>query len=165
MRLQTVIGWQGLLLSSLFYTSSAAKKDEPSITTTEFKFIPWGLEYFDDSDTVLFEDRTGRQVYRSEDAGESWKPVSSVPQGNLLELQMHPYDNKRAYIITEDKTHWKTKDRGKTWEEFKTDSFASIFRTALTFHAGDPDRIIFNAMDCTGIFCEETVSFILKWEL
>jgi len=158
MRLQTALGWQSLLLSSLLYTGSVAKKDEPSIKTTEFDFIPWGLQYFDDSDTVLFEDRPNRQVYRSEDAGESWKPVSSAAKGNLLELQMHPFDNKRAYIITEDKTHWKTDDRGKTWEEFKSDSYASIFREALSFHAGDPDRIIFNAMDCTGIFCEEIVS-------
>ncbi|KAG9240971.1 hypothetical protein BJ878DRAFT_429139 [Calycina marina] len=73
----------------------------------------------------------------------------------MLEVVMHPYDNKRAFVITEDKTHWKTSDRGKSWQEWKTDSLASIFREALTFHAGDADRMIFNAMDCTGIFCEE----------
>ena len=165
MRLQTALGWQSLLVSSLFYTSSFAKKDDPAIKTTEFDFVPWGLQYFDDSDAVLFENRETKQVYRSEDAGGSWKPVSSVPEGELLELQMHPFDNKRAYIITEKKTHWKTANRGETWEEFKADSLASIFRQALTFHAGDPDRIIFNAMDCTGIFCEEVVSFFEGWDV
>ena len=128
------------------------------MVTTTFDFVPVDVQYFDDSDTLLFEDRIGREVYRSEDAGESWKPVADVPQGKLLELVMHPYDNKRAYIITEERTQWMTSDRGKSWEEFYTDSQASVFRKALTFHAGDPNRIIFNGMDCTGIFCEEVVS-------
>jgi hypothetical protein len=82
---------------------------------------------------------------------------------------MHPFDKKRAYIITNKRTHYKTDDRGKTWDEFTADVQASIFREALTFHGGDPDRIIFNAMDCTGIFCDESVSLLdmytWKWWL
>jgi hypothetical protein len=97
-------------------------------------------------------------VYRSDNAGEDWSVVKGVPEGRLLELTMHPFDKKRAYIITNERTHYKTDDRGKTWEGFEADAQASIFREALTFHGGDPDRIIFNAMDCTGIFCEELVS-------
>ncbi|KAF8864345.1 Oligoxyloglucan reducing end-specific cellobiohydrolase [Acephala macrosclerotiorum] len=75
----------------------------------------------------------------------------------MFELVMHQFDHTRAYIITEDNgnTHYKTSDRGETWEEFSVGNLASIFREVLTFHAGDPDRIIFNGMDCTGIFCEE----------
>lgn len=150
--------WRSLLFSTLLCTGALAKKDKPAVVTTTFDFVPVDVQYFDDSDTLLFEDRIGREVYRSEDAGESWKPVADVPQGKLLELVMHPYDNKRAYIITEERTQWMTSDRGKSWEEFYTDSQASVFRKALTFHAGDPNRIIFNGMDCTGIFCEEVVS-------
>lgn len=96
-------------------------------------------------------------VYRSEDAGESWHTVKGVPDGSMLEMTLHPYDNNRAFIISNENTHWKTKDRGATWQEFHTESQASLFRQALHFHAGDPDRILFNAMDCRGIFCEETV--------
>jgi hypothetical protein len=159
MRLQIATGWRSLLFGTLFCTGTLAKKDAPGVSVTEFKFIPWNVQYFDDSDSMLFEDGIARVVYRSENAGESWKPVDTVPQGELLELSMHPFDNKRAYIIGGDKKHWMTDDRGKTWEEFQTDSPASLFREALTYHAGDPDRIIFNAMDCTGIFCEELVGF------
>jgi len=125
---------------------------------TEFKFTPYNLQYFDDSDVVMMEDRERRRPYISEDAGESWKPVEEAPEGYLVEVQMHPFDNKRAYIFMHDKEHWKTKDRGKTWQKFSSDRMASAFRNALTFHAGDPDRIIFNAMECTGMFCEEIVS-------
>ena len=161
MRLST--GWRSLLVSGLLWTSSAAaKKDKPSVHTTSFPFWPSNVNYFDDSDVLLFEDPNDRVVFRSTDAGVSWNKVSGVPEGKEVEMIMHDYDNKRAYIITGERSHWMTKDRGETWEEFYTDSQASVFRRALTFHAKDPDRIIFNGMDCTGIFCEEIVSLKLS---
>jgi hypothetical protein len=160
MRLHTA-GWRSLLVSALLCTNSAsAKKDKPSVHLSNFPFWPYNVQYFDDSDVLLFEDKNDRVVFRSEDAGVTWDKVSDVPAGKLLEMTMHPYDNKRAYIITDERSHWLTKDRGKTWEEFYTDALASMFRAALAFHAGDPDRIIFNGMDCTGIFCEELVRFL-----
>jgi hypothetical protein len=153
MRLQ----WRNLLLSSVLFRGSWAKKDAPKIDIADFKFIPFNLNYFDDSDVLLFEAELDRNVYRSEDAGVTWDLVDGVPQGKLLELTMHPYDHDRAYIITTETTHYRTSDKGKSWQEFSSDAQATIFREALTFHAGDPDRIIFNGMDCTGIFCEEMV--------
>lgn len=147
-----------LLLGALLAWPAQGKKDSPGVNITPFEFIPYDVQYFDDSDTLLFEDRIARVVYRSVDAGVTWKPVDGVPAGQLLELSMHKFDNKRAYIIGDDLTHWMTKDRGQTWEEWKTPSLASLFREALEYHAGDADRIIFNAMDCAGIFCEEIVS-------
>ncbi|TVY82233.1 Vacuolar protein sorting/targeting protein [Lachnellula suecica] len=155
MRLQ----WRDLLLSSVLFRGSWAKKDAPSINTAEFKFVPFNLNYFEDSDVVLFEAELERNVYRSADAGVTWDKVDGVPDGRLLELTMHPFDHQRAYIITTETTHWRTSDRGKTWEEFSTDAPATIFREALTYHAGDPDKIIFNGMDCTGIFCEEMTMY------
>jgi hypothetical protein len=152
-------GWRSLLVSGLLCTGSGvtAKKDKPSVHLSNFPFWPYNVQYFDDSDVLLFEDVNDHVVYRSEDAGVSWNKVSGVPAGNLLEMTMHPYDNKKAYIITNEKSHWMTKDRGETWDEFYTDAQASLYRDALAFHAGDPDRIIFNGRDCTGVFCEEVV--------
>ena len=159
MRLQAAAGWRSLLLlGTLLCASAWAKKDKPALQSSKFSFIPYNLQYFDDSDVLMFEDGLDHVVYRSENAGETWEKVKQVPEGKLLEISMHPYDNKRAYIITTERSHWMTKDRGKNWEEFYTDSQASIFRMALTYHATDPDRIMFNGMDCTGIFCEELVS-------
>jgi hypothetical protein len=89
--------------------------------------------------------------------------VSAIPDGQLLGLAMHPFDSKRAYVFTNEKTHWKTEDRGETWQGFFSDSITSVFRYPLAFHAGDPDRIIFNGMDCTGIFCEEIASSPRIW--
>lgn len=156
MRLQTAAGWRSLLLSSLLCAGAWAKKDKPSYKSTKFDFIPYNVNYFKDSDVILFEDGIDHDIYRSDDAGENWKKIERGA-GKMLELVMHPFDHDRAYIITEDRSHWMTKDQGKSWEPFTTDAQATIFREALTFHAGDPDRIIFNGMDCTGIFCEELV--------
>ena len=114
------------------------------------------MNYFEDSDVLLFEDNLNNDVYRSTDAGATWDKIDEG-KGKMLEISMHPFDKKRAYIITVEKTHYKTSDQGKTWEKFEADAQATIFNTALTYHAGDPDRIIFNAMDCTGIFCSELV--------
>jgi hypothetical protein len=155
MRLHT--GWRSLLLSTLLCSGALAKKDTPTVTLTSFKFIPYNVQYFDDSDVLLFEDTFNHVLYRSKDAGVSWDKVPGLPEGTMLELSMHPFDNKRAYMITDAYSHWLTKDRGETWQEFYTAAQASTFREALTYHAADPDRIIFNGMDCTGIFCEETV--------
>jgi Sortilin, neurotensin receptor 3, len=167
MRLQPVAGWRSLLYSTLLLTGAWAKKDTPSVKSTKFAFIPYNVNYFDDSDVLLFEDAISHNVYRSDNAGEDWSVVDGVPEGRLLELTMHQYDKKRAYIITNERTHYKTDDRGETWTAFEADAQASIFREALTFHGGDPDRIIFNAMDCTGIFCEELVGlptmFVRAW--
>jgi len=162
MRLPTA--WRSLLVSGLLCASSAtAKKDKPSVHLTNFPFWPRNVNYFDDSDVLLFEDANDHVVFRSTDAGVSWDKVSDVPSGKLVEMIMHPYDNKKAYIITNEQSHWRTKNRGETWEEFNTNGFASAFRDALTFHAGDPDKIIFNGMECTGIFCEELVRSIVQF--
>ena len=161
MRLQ----WRNLLLSSALFSRAWAKKDAPKVDTKKFDFIPYNLNYFEDSDVILFESELDGDVYRSEDAGVTWDTVDGVPKGKLLELSMHPDDHQRAYIITTEKTHYRTSNRGKTWEEFSTDAQATIFREALTYHTGDPDRIIFNGMDCKEIFCEELVWPSARWNI
>ncbi|CAD6451622.1 4f5da8aa-a384-4053-8299-a29c712be5fe [Sclerotinia trifoliorum] len=148
-------GWRCLLISTLLCTGAWGKKDAPGVSYAKLEHIPHNLQYFDDSDVLLYEDRVDAVVWRSADAGETWKKIDAVPAGKMLEISMHPYDPKRAYIITSERSHWATKDRGEHWEEFHTESQASIFRPALNYHATDMDRILFNAMDCTGIFCEE----------
>ncbi|KAL2070576.1 hypothetical protein VTL71DRAFT_13602 [Oculimacula yallundae] len=160
MRLQTAAGWRSLLFSTLLCTGAWAKKDKPSVKSNKFDFLPTNVNYFEDSDVLLFEDSLHNDVYRSTDAGATWNKLDEG-QGKMLEISMHPFDKKRAYIITTEKTHFKTSDQGKTWERFETDAQATVFSMALTYHAEDPDRIIFNAMDCTGIFCSELTMYTL----
>lgn len=137
-----------------------AKKDAPTIKVNEFEHYPMNLNYFKDSDVVLFQDEKTRSVYRSTDAGATWSKVDTIGDKKAFALIMHEYDPSRAYVLTQGMTHWRTHDRGKTWETFFTGSELSIFRSDwLVFHAGDPDRIMFNGMDCESIFCDEVVMY------
>lgn len=159
-------GWRSLLFSALLCTGGAlAKKDKPSIKSKQFDFLPRSVKYFDDSDVILLADEADRIIWRSGNAGVNWDKVSAVPEGKALGAVMHPFDRKRAYILTTGSTHWKTSDRGETWEEFDTETQPSDFRQPLEFHAGNPDKIIFNGVDCTGPFCSEIVrsSRRLRW--
>ena len=150
--------WRTLLWSSTLLGAAWAKKDGgPAVHQAEFDFVPFDVKYFEDSDTLLMINAKEYNAYRSDDAGVSWKKAEGVPEGKLMEMVMHPFDKERAYIITNDKEHYLTINRGKSWEKFTVPSLASIFRETLMFHATDSSRIIFNAMDCTSIFCEEVV--------
>jgi hypothetical protein len=151
-------GWRSLIIALMLITNIVAKKDAPSITDWAVHNEPMNIEYFDDSDVILFQDWNENAVYRSENAGETWAKVEDIPYNDAWSMYMHPFDNKRAYVLTKDTTHYMTADRGKTWQSFFTDSSPSAWRLRpLSFHAGDPDKIIFNGQDCMGIYCEELV--------
>ncbi|KAH8885156.1 vacuolar protein sorting [Thozetella sp. PMI_491] len=149
-----------LLTAALWATPLAAKNENPTLSVNTFDHAPRNLNYFDDSDIVLFQDYVNNNVYRSADGGAKWDKVDAVPNGEAFALFMHEYDSKRAYILTSGIQHYRTADQGKTWEMFQTDAEMSMFRgDILQFHASDPDRIIFNGMECQGIFCEEVAMY------
>ncbi|OQO04227.1 hypothetical protein B0A48_10838 [Cryoendolithus antarcticus] len=132
-----------------------AKKDKPSVESTTFKSIPAVLTYFDDTDIILVVDTHDKTTYRSDDAGIKWAPLSGVAKGETLELLKNQNDPHVAVVIGTDKTHWITKDQGKSWDEFETEFSATMRRPAIAFHASDPDRMLFEAAECTGLICHE----------
>lgn len=150
-----------LLLAALCTTPLAVQaKDEPNIAVKDFPHYPQNLNYFDQSDIILFQDISDQNIYQSNDGGKTWDRVSDVPEGKAFTLVMHEFSKERAYILTEGVTHYMTLDRGKTWKTFFTDAEMSIFRGEIfNFHASDPDRIIFNGMDCQSIFCDEIAMY------
>lgn len=157
------VGWWSLLLTTLLCSTSYAAKDAPAVTSNKFEHAPYDLRYFDDSDVILLQDYNGDTIYRSSDAGEKWAKVSAIPDGTAWSLVMHPFDKKRAYVLTENMAHYRTEDRGETWEEFRTASSPDRrLENPLSFHAGNKDSIILNAQDCMmGIYCEQTSMYTL----
>lgn len=146
--------WRMLLLSML--GTLALAKDKPAISVSEFENAPINLNYFEDSDVMLFHDIQNGNIHYSKDAGVKWERVKAVPEGKAVVLTMHPFDSKSAFILTESGKHYKTNNRGDDWDDFNTKSIPSRFQPdILSFHADDPKRIIFNGMDCEGIFCDE----------
>ncbi|KAH8676359.1 hypothetical protein BX600DRAFT_377333 [Xylariales sp. PMI_506] len=139
-----------------------AKKDAPTVIVNDFDHYPADLNYFQDSDVVLFQNTVRGIVYRSTDAGTTWSKVDAITDGKAYAIKMHPYDSTRAYVLTTGRNHWMTRDQGKTWDNFFIDAELSIFRGDwLVFHATDPDRILFNGMDCESIFCDEVVMYTI----
>ena len=127
-----------------------AKKDGPRITKTKFDSAPANLFYFDNSDVILLQEKLGN-VWRSDDAGESWARIEDIDEGKAWELWQHPYDNQVAYTLGLEDVHWVTKDQGKSWRSFKTgDATPSLYRSPLRFHAGDSDKVLLQGQMCKG---------------
>lgn len=152
--------WHFLLLSLLWVLALA--KDAPKVSVTKFDNPPLGLSYFEDSDIVVFHDVDAGIIYRSNDAGANWAKVEAVPEGEAFLLTTHPFDSKSAFVLTMGKHHYKTDDQGETWSKFETPVVPSRFQhEILVFHADDPKRVIFNGMECDGIFCDEQATYTI----
>ncbi|KAI1004973.1 Vacuolar protein sorting/targeting protein 10 [Podosphaera aphanis] len=163
MKLQYTGLWQNLILVTLLLLNNASKvqgkKDKPRLAITKFDFMPYNVNYFDNSNVILFIDPSTDSVYRSADGGETWGIPKDLPVGEAMSLIIHPWQPLRAYMITDGKKHWMTEDRGDSWHSFEVERLSSLFREPMTFHAGEPDRIIWNGMDCSGIFCDEVTLY------
>ncbi|KAI9838651.1 MAG: hypothetical protein M1819_004965 [Sarea resinae] len=149
----------GLLVLLLTICIANAKKSEPTISTTKFDGTPGGLFYFDDTDILLVQDREGSNVYRSADAGETWDLIKGVPDGEAFEVYQHPYDNNVAYVLSLNRTHWVTDDRGESWRQFQTDAPPALFKQPLGFHAGDSKKVLFQGQDCEAWICKDVTFF------
>lgn len=146
-----------LVLVILLFLCSVlhAKKDSPRVTKTKFDNAPSNLFYFDDTDTLLVQDRDAGDVYRSTDGGESWDPVDGIEDGQAWDLWQHPYDNKVAYILGLKHTHWVTRDQGESWMRFELEATPTLFRPPLSFHAGDSNKVLLHGQNCKGWECRE----------
>ncbi|KAF5973838.1 carboxypeptidase Y-sorting PEP1 precursor [Fusarium coicis] len=155
------LSWRALIFS-LLWTAVAAKQDKPTVDASVAKHPPLNLNYFEDSDVVVFQDIEERNIWRSEDAGKTWAQVPDIPDRSATFLYLHPFDSNSAFVLTKDRKHYKTEDRGKSWSEFSSGTMPSAFQPdTLVFHAGDPKRIIFNGMNCDGIFCDEETTYTI----
>lgn len=136
-----------------------AKKDRPAVEETKFEGLPSNLFYFEKSDTVIVTDGESRTAYRSEDAGVVWAPLNGVDKSGVLEVVKHPYNNQVAVVLGLDTTHWITKNQGKSWNEFDVPEAPILTRPAISFHATDPDRMLFLTSECIGFECKDNVYY------
>ena len=159
--MRNILGWRLLSLLLLCSAVALAKKDKPAVSETPFESVPSNLFYFEDSDIVIVQDVLPGIIYRSTDAGENWKKVVDIKESESLEVIPHPFSNKIAICVGTARTHWITKDQGETWTSFKTDSDPMRGRQTLSFHADDPDKIIFHTLGrCQAFECINEVGVI-----
>ncbi|KAI1758916.1 Oligoxyloglucan reducing end-specific cellobiohydrolase [Hypoxylon sp. FL1150] len=157
--------WSALvLLATLLWTASTVHAaDGPDIRVNTFENSPGTLNYFKGSDVVLFQEYYEGTIWRSTNGGANWTMADGIEHDKAVALVMHEYDDKRAYVLTGGRYHWKTDDRGETWKTFFTDAYASTSPELrgrwLTFHATDPDKILFAGMECEGFLCEDLTMY------
>lgn len=153
------VPWWRVLLLSLLWTIALAK-DKPTISTSKIEGYPRNINYFEDSDSIIWHNIDTGNIFWSKDAGVQWTRVDAVAEGKAVLLIMHPHESKTAFILTTGKEHYRTEDRGETWNKFDSKAPPSRFQPeVLTFNAADPNRIIFNGMDCDEIFCDEAATY------
>ena len=92
----------------------------PEVKVTHFPNMAAQIQYFEDSSVVIWHDAVDGIVYRSADEGKSWAPIKGPEQGQAHLFVLHPYDKTQAYILTRSTQHWRTSNRGETWQSFST---------------------------------------------
>ncbi|KAI1311572.1 vacuolar protein sorting/targeting protein PEP1 [Mortierella claussenii] len=124
-----------------------AAPSDPVVTRNSFDSAPRKLNYFTDSPVILNHD-SARNVFRSPDEGKSWSKIKDVPDRAALNLIMHAFDPNTAYIITQDKTQYKTSDQGLTWTPFQTEFAPIEDHYVLSFHAKRPGWVLILLKSC-----------------
>ena len=142
------------MLAVLLSSTCTSAKDGPRIYKTQFDTPPTNLQYFDDSDIILVQERDRGIVWRSEDAGKSWKQIEDIDEKEASEVWLHPYNNQIAYTIGTKNQHWVTEDQGTTWTSFKTRHRPDQVSAPLGFHAGDSRKVLIQGEECRGWDCE-----------
>ena len=149
--------WLALLLFNSIWPGSA--KDKPTVHHRKFDNPPIGLQYFDDSETILTLESGVGVIWRSTDAGKNWDKAEGVAK-DIGSFWLHPTDNKRAYALGRGHESWVTTDQGKSWDKFELPdkgATPSARRFPLAFHAGNSKKVIVNA--CTDHFCNQELSY------
>ena len=89
-----------------------------------------------DPDFVLVGGLTG--VYRSTDAGKSWKRIST--QENVESLAIDPRDRDRIYVGTW-RQGWRSEDGGKTWVHIANGMVLDTDMFSITIDPSNPDNL------------------------
>jgi len=88
----------------------------------------------------------GKGMYRSDDAGESWRPIGLEDTGQIGAVEIHPEDPDRLYVAAlgdpfgrnEERGVFRSVDGGESWENilFTSDSVGAI---DVEIHPTNPD--------------------------
>ena len=129
-----------------------AKDSKPKVYSTKFKHQPLNLFYFEDSDTILFQERGTGNVHVSHNAGESWDPVEgpdNAMKESVMGILPNRFDKKKAYALGQSDTHWTTDDAGKSWRSFQVKEplgYGNLM--PLVFHGKDSNKVLVQSQEC-----------------
>ena len=127
---------------------------------------------------MLYHDPVLFNVHISTDEGKEWKKVEGVPEGEAALFVEHPFDSRtvnrshitplyliaeavlfQAFILSKGKRHYRSTDRGQTWQPFNVPVPPAFMSEPLAFHA-DKQRsgyIIYQGTKCDLRSCLDMV--------
>ncbi|KAK4055938.1 vacuolar protein sorting/targeting protein PEP1 [Microbotryomycetes sp. JL221] len=140
--------WTMWMMTIAVTSTFAAASIKPRVEQTLFDNLPARIFYFDDSSVVMYHDQIDRNVYRSPDEGKTWAVIKGVPSNQAVVIIDHPHDPRSAFVLTSGTTHYRSMNRGETWQSFTTPLAPSLSANTLSFHANKPEWIIFTGQKC-----------------
>lgn len=105
--------------SGLYETTNQGENWTLVLNTQDAPVV--GLALLKDGDnTVLYGYRVSQSapgLYRSVDAGKTWKPLGTGTNGTILYLAIAPSNPQILYAVNENNAVFQSQDDGKTWRE------------------------------------------------
>lgn len=138
-------------LWSLVLLSCVVTAFDPKVTVTNNDKVARELDYFDDSSHLLgLRDST---LVVSFDDGVTFADVKQAKDSEVIRLQFDPFNNKRAFALTHEKTQFITNDQGKSWSKFEIlDSNGKSVRMdsspKIKFNAKNNDLALLQFYNC-----------------
>uniref|UniRef100_D8Q2A4 Vacuolar protein sorting/targeting protein 10 n=1 Tax=Schizophyllum commune (strain H4-8 / FGSC 9210) TaxID=578458 RepID=D8Q2A4_SCHCM len=145
--------WTWLLLAGL-----AAAAGLPSSQLTSFPNLPSNIFFFDDSTDAVFVDSVDGTVFVSSDEGKTWADAGIEGVQTVVE---HPFDRNYAFAIGRGTTHYRTADRGRSWQRFSSPAAPALISKPLAFHVDQPGHVLFQVTHCEprkigwGVVCRD----------
>lgn len=91
-----------LLILLAFIVALTSASYEPDISLVKSRSPSREIKYFDDSSTLLV--LRDRKVSISQDDGKTFNEIDSIKEHAIF-FEMDPYNNKRAFIMTDSKNN------------------------------------------------------------
>ena len=120
----------------LFVQGIAVSNDDPDII-----YQASGVSYFPDD--------PNRGIWKSKDAGQTWRQVKAkinfsgndpARHGGKC-LIVHPKNDDEIWAGSNKNGLWQSVDTGADWQEISPDVFGSVVITSITIHANFPNQI------------------------
>jgi photosystem II stability/assembly factor-like uncharacterized protein len=115
-----------------------------------------------DSNTVF----TGtRRVWRTQDDGQSWQPVSGFFHGVISAIEIARSDSNRIYVGTIHGEIFRSLDGGENWSDNLASSILPGFKiTRIRSHPNDADRVIVTIANFDASHVYRSDDGCLSWE-